>query len=111
MVCIATSGRRSRRSLAQASRPESYITSGYSGRFDRPAQHACDNALPSALHQLEGKRAADAVAEEDELADAEVIHQPNWSSAKAPHGSSTGIGPVDSPPVALRWSIVMQRHS
>ena len=36
---------------------------------------------------------------------------PNWSSAKASHGSSTGIGPVDSPPVALRWSMVMQRKS
>ena len=37
--------------------------------------------------------------------------RPNWSSLKALHGSSTGIGPVDSPPVALRWSIVMQRKS
>ena len=36
---------------------------------------------------------------------------PSWSSAKAPHGSSTGIGPVDSPSLALRWSIVMQRKS
>ena len=36
---------------------------------------------------------------------------PSWSSAKAPHGSSTGIGPLDSPPLALRWSIVMQRKS
>ncbi len=36
---------------------------------------------------------------------------PNWSSAKASQGSSTGIGPVDSPPVALRWSMVMQRKS
>ena len=35
---------------------------------------------------------------------------PNWS-AKASHGLSTAIGPVDSPPVALRWSIVMQRKS
>src|SRR6266446_5559050 len=36
---------------------------------------------------------------------------PSWSSAKAPQGSSTGIGPEDSPPLALRWSIVMQRNS
>ena len=36
---------------------------------------------------------------------------PSWSSAKASHGSSTGTGPVDSPPLALRWSIVMQRKS
>jgi hypothetical protein len=29
----------------------------------------------------------------------------------ASHGLSTGTGPVDSPPLALRWSIVMQRKS
>src|ERR1700722_4360530 len=43
---------------------------------DRLAQHPCDDAIRGTLHQLEGKRAADAVAEEEELADAEVIHQP-----------------------------------
>src|SRR4051794_17745232 len=37
--------------------------------------------------------------------------RPSWSSAKALHGSSTASGPVDSPPLALRWSIVMQRKS
>jgi len=36
---------------------------------------------------------------------------PSWSSAKAPHGSCAGIGPLESPPLALRWSIVMQRKS
>src|SRR6516225_11393178 len=36
---------------------------------------------------------------------------PSWSSAKASHGSPVGIGPVDSPPLALRWSIVIQRKS
>jgi hypothetical protein len=36
---------------------------------------------------------------------------PNWSSANAPQGSSAGTGPVDSPPVALRWSMVMMRKS
>src|SRR5438105_9049433 len=36
---------------------------------------------------------------------------PSWSSAKASHGSPVGIGPVLSPPFALRWSIVMQRKS
>jgi hypothetical protein len=36
---------------------------------------------------------------------------PSWSSAKASHGSPVGIGPVDSPPLALRWSIVMTRKS
>ena len=36
---------------------------------------------------------------------------PSWSSAKASHAFSTGTGPVDSPPLALRWSMVMQRKS
>ena len=36
---------------------------------------------------------------------------PSWSSANAPQGSSTGTGPVDSPPVALRWSMVITRKS
>src|SRR5580700_9724750 len=36
---------------------------------------------------------------------------PSWSSANTSHGLSTGTGPVDSPPLALRWSIVMQRKS
>ena len=29
----------------------------------------------------------------------------------ASHARSAGTGPVDSPPLALRWSIVMQRKS
>ena len=33
--------------------------------------------------------------------------RPSWSSANASHGLSTGTGPVDSPPLALRWSMVM----
>src|ERR1700738_3200519 len=33
--------------------------------------------------------------------------RPSWSLANAPQGSSTSTGPVDSPPVALRWSMVM----
>lgn len=36
---------------------------------------------------------------------------PSWSSAKASQAFSVGTGPVDSPPLALRWSIVMQRKS
>ena len=36
---------------------------------------------------------------------------PSWSPAKALHGSSTGTGPVDSPLVALRWSMVITRKS
>ena len=37
--------------------------------------------------------------------------KPIWSSAKAPHGSWAGIGPLLSPPLALRWSIVITRKS
>ena len=36
---------------------------------------------------------------------------PSWSSAKASQGSSTGTGPVDSPAVAFRWSMVITRKS
>ena len=36
---------------------------------------------------------------------------PSWSSAKASQAFSIGTGPADSPPLALRWSIVMQRKS
>ena len=36
---------------------------------------------------------------------------PSWSSAKASHGLSAGTGPVESPLVALRWSMVMTRKS
>ena len=43
---------------------------------DRLAEHAGHDALGGPLHELEGKRAADAVAHEEELPDAEVIHQP-----------------------------------
>ena len=41
---------------------------------DRLAQYRCYDALRRALHQLHRERAADAVAEEKELADAEMIH-------------------------------------
>ena len=41
---------------------------------DRLAQQRGRDALRRALHQLHRERAADAVAEEEELADAEMIH-------------------------------------
>jgi hypothetical protein len=43
---------------------------------DRLAEHAGDDPLGGPLHQLQGKRAADAVAHKEELRDAEVVHQP-----------------------------------
>ena len=77
MVSIDTSGRRSRNSLAQ------HIAAGIVHHVrvlrpvaDRLAQHGRDDAVRRPLHQLERKRAADAVAEEEELADAEMVHQP-----------------------------------
>ena len=42
---------------------------------DRLAQDRRDDALRCALHQLHRERATDAVAEEGELADAEMVHQ------------------------------------
>jgi hypothetical protein len=45
------------------------------------------------------------------LVDTKVVHQSQLVVGEALHGSLTGIGLVDSPPVALRWSIVMQRKS
>src|SRR5262249_20274944 len=43
---------------------------------DRLAEYAGHNALGGPLHELEGKRATDTVAHEEELPDAEVIYQP-----------------------------------
>ena len=43
---------------------------------DRLTEHAGHDAIGGPLHELEGKRATDAVAHEEELPDAEVIHQP-----------------------------------
>ena len=78
---------------------------------DRLAQHARDDALRSPLHQLQGERAADAVAHEEELADAQMVHQPQlvvrecapWVVDRDRAGGFAML--------ALRWSIVMQRKS
>ena len=43
---------------------------------DRLAEHPGNNAIGRPLHQLQRKRSADAVAEKEELANAEVVHQP-----------------------------------
>ena len=43
---------------------------------DRLAEDGSHNAVGCPLYQLEGKRAPDAVAHEEELPDAEVIHEP-----------------------------------
>jgi hypothetical protein len=43
---------------------------------DRLAQHGRDHALRRSLHQLHRERSANAVSEEKELADAEVVHHP-----------------------------------
>ena len=69
------------------------------------------DALGCPLHELPGKAAADAVAHVEELVDAQVIHQPELVVGEGAPGSLIGIGPLDSPPLALRWSIVMQWKS
>ena len=43
---------------------------------DGLAEDGGDDAVGRPLHQLPGKATADAVAHEEEFADAEVIHQP-----------------------------------
>src|ERR1700722_15437927 len=43
---------------------------------DSLAEDSSNDAVGSPLHQLAGKATADAVAQVEELADAEVIHQP-----------------------------------
>src|ERR1700737_1469392 len=78
---------------------------------DALTKHGGDDTLGRAFEELPGKTAADAETHIEELAVAGRALSPSWSPAKAPHGSSTGIGPLDSPPLALRWSIVMQRKS
>jgi hypothetical protein len=60
-----------------------------------------------ALEKLAGKAAADAVAHVEELADAKMVHQPELSSAKAPHGSQVGIGPVSR----RHWRAVAHRDA
>ena len=78
---------------------------------DTLAEDGGDDAVRRPLQQLPGKAATNAVAHVEELVDAEVIHQPELVVGERLPGSSTGTGPVDSPPLALRWSIVMQRKS
>src|SRR6266853_1761191 len=94
--------------LAEFGRP--YIPSGFSGRWPI-------GWLRTAATTRSGARSISFSANEPPMQLPKKKNwrmprwsiSPNWSSAKAPHGSSTGIGPVDSPPVALRWSMVMQR--
>jgi len=43
---------------------------------DRLAQHGGHDAVGSSLDELEPERSADAVAHEEELPDAEMVHQP-----------------------------------
>src|SRR5260370_26141471 len=42
---------------------------------NRLAEHAGHDAVGSPLHELESKRTTDTVAHEEELSDAEVVHQ------------------------------------
>ncbi|MBV8120197.1 MAG: hypothetical protein JO081_09710 [Alphaproteobacteria bacterium] len=78
---------------------------------DRLAEHSGDNPLGRPFEELPGKTAADTVAHVEKLADTEVVQQTQLIIGESAQGSSTGSGPLDSPPFALRWSIVMQRKS
>src|SRR5882724_5874693 len=98
MVSIDTLGCRLRNSGAQTSRPETYITSGFSGRWPI-------GWLNTAATTRSGARSISFSANEPPIQLPKKTNwrmprwsiSPNWSSAKAPHGSSTGIGPVDNP--------------
>src|SRR5262249_28271209 len=57
---------------------------------DRLAQHRRDDAIRRPLHQLERERAADAITEEDELADAEGVHQAQLVVRERPPRVSDG---------------------
>src|ERR1700733_13425248 len=50
---------------------------------DRLNQHASHHTIRSPLHQLEREATADAVAHEEELLDAKVIHQPKLVVGKS----------------------------
>ena len=76
---------------------------------DGLAEYRAHDTVGRPFHQFPGKAATDAVADEKELLDPEVAHQAELIvGERASHGLLAGIGPVDSPPLALRWSIVMQ---
>ena len=65
---------------------------------DRLAQQRGDDALRRALHQLHRERAADAIAEEKELADAEMVHQAELIVGERAPGVINRHGPVDLRP-------------
>jgi hypothetical protein len=74
-------------------------------------EHPSHDAVGRTLYQLHGKASPDAVAHEEELVNAKVVHQPQLVVGESAHRSSIGIGPLDSPPLAFLWSMVMQRNS
>ena len=79
---------------------------------DRLAQDRGDDALRCALHQLHRERAADAVAEEQELVDAEMVHHAELIGRRTrPRDRRPAPGRWTRRRVALRWSMVMMRKS
>ncbi len=51
---------------------------------NRLAEHRGHDAFRSSFHELEGKRATDAIAHEAELIDPEVVHQPQLVVGEGP---------------------------
>ena len=78
---------------------------------DALAEDGGDDAVRRPLHQLPRQSSRRCSSPCRKLVDPEVIHQPELVVGERLQGWSTGTGPVDSPPLALRWSIVMQRKS
>jgi hypothetical protein len=69
------------------------------------------DAVGGPLHELEPKRPPMQHASPGNSRMPKWSVTPSRSSAKAPHESLIWTGPLDPPPLALRWSSVMQRNS
>src|SRR5207248_2173401 len=74
-------------------------------------QHGRDDTIGCPAQQVPDHRAADAESENEELVDAEVIHQAKVIVGVCVPCRSTSSGPEDCPPLALRRSEAMQRYS
>jgi len=78
---------------------------------DRLAEHGGDNPVGGALDQLAGKAAADAVAHKEELADAEVVHQPELVVGEGAPRVAGRDRAARLTAVGVAWSIVITRKS
>src|SRR5437899_9439925 len=71
---MVTSGRRAHSAGAQVSRPEVYMTSGFSGRCPT-GWHSTPATTRSGVRSISLSTKGPPIAHKEELADAEVVHQ------------------------------------